>query len=112
MKYLISIQLIFTAAYFLVADIHYNIPLILILSINILSGLYLFWFFLQPNRQHNLFLPIRWSYTISLIIVELLLAFTSSPEVSEKLFYLLNDLEVFITGVFVGYLWKIKPEAN
>jgi hypothetical protein len=107
MLFLILFQAFLAVIYFVTSSFNMNWSLWITLALNFLALGYL-WnhhrvSFELKSRKVRI---ARLIFTITLFLLEFLILFTPSPVNTDGILGLINDGEVFITGMLIGILWR------
>lgn len=107
MLFLITFQAFLSILYFVTSPFDMNWGLWVTLVVNLLALTYLWkhYRFSSVLNNKNARLA-RLIFTATLFLLEFLILFTSTPVSSTGILGLINDSEVFITGILVGALWR------
>lgn len=106
MRLLILLQALSAVGYYLSAPFSITTPVALALFVNSVALAWL-WFCgaSVEDRQTPRFYRVRWVFTGTLFLLELLIGMTDSPVSMTELQGLFNDAEVLFTGILLGVLW-------
>lgn len=107
MIFLIALQALLAIIYFATSPFDMNWGLWITLILNLLALGYL-WKHHRICRELNTHQAriARLIFTVTLILLELLILFTPNPVSPDGIHGLINDSEVFITGILIGLLWR------
>ena len=104
---LIVIQFALTVLYFATANVDMSNTLWIVLMINLTTLGYLT---LQYKNKDFIFTPkvkiARLIFTVTLLIMEILEILVPHPLNADGVLGLINDSEVFVTGILIGALWS------
>jgi drug/metabolite transporter (DMT)-like permease len=106
MRLLIVLQALLAVIYYITSPFEMNWSLWITLALNLLALGYL-WKYHRitheiPTREGRI---ARLVFTITLILMEFLILFTTTPVSPDGILVLINDSEVFVTGILIGVLW-------
>ena len=111
MRLLILLQALTAAVYYITAPFGLTLWIWLALTINI-GALALLWI-TCPHPARKSYRHARLIFTVTLFLLEAVIAMTDSPISTTELQGLANDAEVLTTGILLGVLWhelfKAKP---
>ena len=107
MRYLILLQAALAILYFITGPFQMNWSLWITLTINLLALAYL-WKHHHTSCEESTpgARSARLIFIITLILLELLIEYTTTQFSQDVLSDLINDSETFITGVLIGLLWR------
>jgi hypothetical protein len=104
---LMILQALMAGLYFYSAPFVISVPLWITLVINLGSLFKLAQIFLKnPKHFYGNIKILRVLFTLTLILMELLIFLLPDPVGTTALQGFINDAEVFITGILVGMLWQ------
>ncbi|SNX29175.1 hypothetical protein SAMN06295945_1540 [Polynucleobacter meluiroseus] len=114
MLYLIFLQILFSAAYYITSPFEMNWSLWAALALNFIALGYLFKHHqIAHELLHRRIRIARIVFTLTIFLLELLILFTPNPvSPDEGIFGLINDGEVLITGILLGVLWRKELLGN
>jgi len=106
MRLLIVLQALLAVIYYVTSPFEMNWSLWLTLALNLIALGYLWKHYRSsneiPTREGRI---ARWVFTITLILMEFLILLTPTPVSPDGILGLINDSEVFVTGILIGVLW-------
>lgn len=104
MRLLILLQALSAVIYYVTAPFHLTLAIMLMLAINSIAlvGLWT----TCPHPTEKAFWHARWIFTLTLLLLEVVIGMTDNPISTTELQGLANDGEVLITGILLGVLWQ------
>lgn len=103
MRWLIVLQALSALAYYITAPFSLTLWIWLTLAINTAALIFL-WQACHDTTSAA-FRSARWGFTLSVILLELVIGLTDSPISTTELQGVINDVEVLTTGILLGVLW-------
>ena len=107
MRALIALQATLAILYFVTGSFQMNWSLWITLALNLSALVFLWKHHLAPYRFNTQKIRLaRLLFTLTLILLELLIEFTTIQNNPTVLSELINDSETFVTGILIGLLWR------